>query len=273
MAEKSYGGAHRTVAEDEVSRHAEEVALQGYTVMHGLFPPESLPGWREKVDLAYAKQEEGFGREALASIGELDVCRAPLLTDLDFLVLANHPRVLAVVRRLLGDWVILNLQNAIINRPGAEHHQGAWHRDLPYQNFVISRPLAVNALVAIDAFSAGTGGTHFVAHSHRAESLPSDGYLERNHVAAEVPAGAAIVFDSMLFHRAGSNRSQADRRAVNHMYTVPILKQQYDFPRALGERAGLDAETAKLLGYTCQVPLDDRAWRDARVARQRQAGA
>lgn len=271
MKDKFYGRIEQAQADDVVARHAEEIAVRGFTIVPNLFTAEELAGWRERIDAVYAKQEAEFGADALTAIQELDMCRAPLLYDFEFIRLAAHPVILSVVQRLLGDWFILNLQNAIINRPNKIHHQSSWHRDLPYQNWVISRPLAINALLAIDEFSTITGGTHVVPFTHKTEVLPSDAYIEANRVVAAAPAGSAIVFDSMLFHRAGANTSQIIRRAVNHLYTTPILKQQYDFPRALGERPGIEPAIARLLGYTSQVPLDDRAWRAARAARVNQA--
>jgi ectoine hydroxylase-related dioxygenase (phytanoyl-CoA dioxygenase family) len=181
--------------------------------------------------------------------------------------IAQHPVVMRIVERILGTYFILNLQNAIINRPDRPHHQSSWHRDLPYQNWVISKPLAINALFAIDEFSEITGGTHIVPFTHKTEILPSDEYISSNKMIACVPAGSAIIFDSMLFHKAGENRSKIIRRAVNNLYTTPILKQQYDFPKALGGREEFDLNTLQFLGYTSQVPMDDLAWRNARSAR------
>lgn len=267
MKENFYGRIEQTQVADDIARYAEEIAVRGFTIIPDLFLPAELAAWREKIDSVYHQQEVEFGRGALIAIQELDLCRAPLLYNFEFIKLATHPLVLSVVKQFLGDWFILNLQNAIINRPHQLHHQSSWHRDLPYQNWVISRPLAINALLAIDEFSEITGGTHVVPFTHKTEVLPSDAYIAANRVVAAAPAGSAIVFDSMLFHRAGANKSQNIRRAVNNLYTTPILKQQYDFPRALGERPDFDPAIARLLGYTSQVPVDVRAWRDARTAR------
>jgi ectoine hydroxylase-related dioxygenase (phytanoyl-CoA dioxygenase family) len=268
MKENSYGAREQTQVNDEKSRHIEEITVRGFTIVPDLFSPEELNTWRQKIDTLYAAQESEFGRDALIAIQELDVCRAPLLYDFDFIALATHPRLLSLVKHFLGEWFILNLQNAIINRPGTEHHQSAWHRDLPYQNYVISRPLAINTLLAIDDFSQETGGTNVLPFSHKVENLPSNDYIHNNRVVASAPAGSAIVFDAMLFHKAGSNRSSVIRRAVNHLYTTPMIKQQYDFPRALGEmQSQLDPSLQRLLGFTSQVQLNDRAWRKARASR------
>ena len=268
MKESFYGRIEQTEVNDDIARYAEEIAIQGFTIIPNLFSSAELKVWRDKIDTVYSQQEQEFGKDNLRAIQELDMCRAPLLYDFDFIQLATHPTILAVVSYFLGDWFILNLQNAIINQPHQKHHQSSWHRDLPYQNWVISRPIAINALLAIDAFSEVTGGTHVVPFTHKMEILPSDIYIEANRVVASAPAGSAIIFDTMLFHRAGANSSKNIRRAVNHLYTTPILKQQYDFPRALGERAGLDPDILRLLGYTSQVPIDVRDWRKARAERR-----
>lgn len=268
MSDMFYGVTPSRDQLSTVEAHLEELALYGYSVMHGVLPAEAMPEWRRRIDENYDRQLQEFGEEKLKAIRELDICRAPLLQDAAFIELALHPKVLEVMRYVLGDWFILNLQNAIINRPGQTHHQSAWHRDLPHQNWVISRPIAAGALFVIDEFTAMTGATLFLPTSHRHEVLPSQGWISNHAKTIEAPAGSVILFDAMIFHRAGANRSQIVRRAVNHLYTVPILKQQYDFPRALGNQPFANPEAPKVLGYTSQVPLDASAWRQARLQRR-----
>lgn len=268
MSDKFYGVGPSRGQLNEIESHVEELSLLGYSVMTDAVAADALPAWRQRIDDNYEKQLREFGAERLESIGELDVCRAPLLQDETFIDLAMHPKVLEVVRHILGDWFILNLQNAIINRPGRIHHQSAWHRDLPHQNWVISRPLAVGALFVIDEFTEATGATMFLPTSHRHEILPSQAWISKNGRTVAAPIGSVVLFDAMVFHRAGKNSSRVIRRAVNHLYTVPIIKQQYDFPRALGARSFSDAEVAKILGYTSQVPLNASEWRHERLRRR-----
>lgn len=268
MSDKFYGTQTPRGQLSGVEAHLEELSLVGYSVLHDAIPADSLSGWRQRIDSAYDMQVKEFGEERLASIGETDICRAPVLYDEAFLQLIMNSKVLEVVGRILGSWFILNLQNAIINRPGREHHQSAWHRDLPHQNWTISRPLAIGALFVIDEFTETTGATMFLPASHRNEVIPSQSWIEKSGVTLEAPAGSAILFDAMVFHRAGVNRSKIIRRAVNHLYTVPIMKQQYDFPRALADRSFDDTEVLKILGYTSQTPLDVSAWRQERLRRK-----
>jgi ectoine hydroxylase-related dioxygenase (phytanoyl-CoA dioxygenase family) len=269
--ERFYGGQAPAPVDDPLSYHIEALGSLGYTVVEDVLPEGDLVEWRERIDAVYElQQQEMGGREALVAIADQDICRAPLLYDQAFLSMARHEKVLAIVRRLLGEWVILNLQNAIINRPGERHQQSAWHRDLPYQNWVSSRPLAIGALFAIDPFSELTGSTLVLAHSHRRESIPSQAYISAHAASISASPGSVLLFDAMLFHRAGYNASQQIRRGVNHLYTVPILKQQYDFPQALGDLFHEDAELRRLLGYTSRVPVNVAQWRAER--RDRKAG-
>lgn len=271
MKHKFYGKVVQRQTSGVFDRELEEIARVGYTIIPGVYSADEIEQWRRLIDAVYQRQEDEFGRRALEAIQDLDIARAPLLYQDEFLGMATHPRILSLMNEIFGDWFILNLQNAIINRPQLGHHQTAWHRDLPYQNFTISQPLSVNVLFIIDDFSVQTGSTHVVPCSHLSEYFPSDAYLDAHNTPVVAPAGSAIVFDSMLYHRAGVNTSQAIRRAVNQIYTVPILKQQYDFPRALIAAGRYDnsfnPEVSRLLGFSSQVAMDDRAWRSARAKR------
>ncbi|MEY2633785.1 MAG: hypothetical protein RIR00_2439, partial [Pseudomonadota bacterium] len=169
MKDSFYGHIQQTAVSNRVEEHAEEIRVKGFTVIPNVIEEKDLDGWREKIDRIYAVQEQDYGYEALKSIQELDVCRAPMLYDFSFSRLASSPAITSVVKLLLGDWFILNLQNSIINRSNLVHHQSSWHRDLPYQNWVISKPIAINALIAVDAFSAVTGGTQVVPFTHKQE--------------------------------------------------------------------------------------------------------
>ncbi|MFC1546051.1 phytanoyl-CoA dioxygenase family protein [Pseudomonadota bacterium] len=266
MKENYYGTITQNVVSDNIDLHVEEIKIQGYTVIEDACKSGELETIRSKVDSIYAGQEESFGKERLERIKELDVCRCLPAYDDYFLELATSKKVLSLVERILGGYYILNLQNAIISRPNLRHHQSSWHRDLPYQNFTISEPLALNALFAIDDFSEETGGTIILPFSHQQSVLPSDEYIDKYKMTANIKAGSAVVFDSMLYHRAGYNSSNNTRRAINHVYTNPIIKQQYDFPKLLNGKFKDDPFLNQLFGYSSEVPYDDRDWRNRRLS-------
>ena len=241
----------------------------GYTVVPGGFTASEMEDFASRLDAVLEAQVEEFGADRLQAIGDNLTARCPLVYDDLFLRLAVHPSVLEVSRRLLGDYIVLMQQNGVVNAPGQGHTQTAYHRDLPYQHFVSSRPLAISALFCIDPFRPETGATTVLPGSHLVETFPSDDLAAELDTAVTAEAGSFIVFDSMLFHRAGANRSGRVRRAVNHVYSLPIIAQQIVLPDALGGRHRDDPALARLLGYDSTPARSVAAWREQRLARTR----
>jgi ectoine hydroxylase-related dioxygenase (phytanoyl-CoA dioxygenase family) len=249
--------------------HAEEIATIGFTIVEDVLSPAELELAREKINRAYEAQcAELGGAQALESINDADIARCLLAYDEFFVDLAANDVVVAIVRDLLGDQVVLMSQNGIINRPADDHYQVTWHRDLNYQHFVSSRPLAISALYCIDDFSAETGGTCVLPASHKVEAFPSPEYVERQMLTVAAPAGSVLIFDAMLFHRAGHNRSRHDRLAINHIFTVPMIQQQINLPMALEGRHADDPRLATLLGYTFDPGHSAIEWRRRRLDRR-----
>src|SRR3954464_7029373 len=155
---------------DEDDFAAEEIRQIGYTVIPSGYSADELQLIREKLDTIYAAQIEELGGAAnLKAINDANVARCTVEYDDYFVKLAAHPRLLAIGRRLMSAPFILMSQNGIINRPDDEHYQVTWHRDLNYQHFVSSRPLAMSALYCIDEFSDVTGATAVIPASHNSE--------------------------------------------------------------------------------------------------------
>lgn len=268
MKDKHYGTFKQTDLQDDIDRYVEEIKIRGFTVVENVLTADELAVTREKIDATYLLQEAETGAELLEAIEEKNALRCPLAYDEMFLEIATKSVILAIIERMIGNYFILNQQNVAISYPNQKHHQSSWHRDLPYQNFVISKPIAMNALFAIDEFSKDTGGTIAVPYTHKLETIPSQEYIDKHQVTLEAPAGAVVVFDSMLFHRAGFNKSQKIRRAINHIYTEPIIKQQIDLPEYLGPKYENDPSLKKFLGYETQVPKSVREWRENRAAKK-----
>jgi ectoine hydroxylase-related dioxygenase (phytanoyl-CoA dioxygenase family) len=248
----------------------EEIRISGYTIVAGAVSESELQLVRAKLDEIYEAQVRDIGGEQrLGEINDVNVVRLLLAYDDYFLQLALNPSVLAIVERLLGDYYILMQQNGIINLPNLENYQVSWHRDLSYQHFVCTRPLAVSALFCVDDFSTESGGTHVLPASHKIESFPSQEFMEKHQQCINAQAGSVLIFDSMLYHRAGYNRSNFTRRALNHVYTLPFLKQQISIPEALQGKFSDDAFLAKFLGYESEPGKNVTQWREMKIARSR----
>ena len=269
-----YGIVQRGSASSDAARIAERIRLVGYAVVPGGFSNAEIGDLGTRLEQVMARQADEFGGpDRLAAIGDALTARCPLVYDDTFLALAAHAGVLAICRELLGEYVLLMQQNGVINPSGQRHTQLAYHRDLPYQHFVSSRPLAVSALFCIDPFTADTGATTLIPGSHRMEQFPSDSVAAELDTSVIADPGSFIVFDSMVFHRAGENRSGRPRRAVNHVFSTPIIAQQISLPDALNGRHADDPALARLLGYGASPAPSVTAWRERRLARQSASAA
>jgi ectoine hydroxylase-related dioxygenase (phytanoyl-CoA dioxygenase family) len=267
MERGAYGVREAAVAGDAIDRHAERIRLVGYTIVPSNLPPAFVADVSRRLDALLERQTAAFGRDNMAAIGDAGTVRCPLAEDGVFLQLATHADILALCRRLIGDYVVLMQQNGIVTAPQQPHTQMAHHRDLPYQHFTSSRPLAVSALFCIDPFREETGATSVIPGSHRLEHYPSPEVAAALDSPLEAPPGSFLVFDAMLFHRAGHNRSAQPRRAVNHVYTIPLIAQQISLPDALGGRYADDPGMARLLGYDAAPSRSAVEWRRRRLAR------
>lgn len=268
MTSPTHRYGNSPLSRDDGDLPHQEVMRAGYTVLKGILNEGQLEYCRDAIDRLVVSQCEGFSATALASVGELDLVRSPLVDDDFFLFsVARASLVRQIVESVIGSYCLLHLQNAVINRPDRGHHQSAWHRDLPYLDRTCSSPLAVSALLCVDTFSIDSGCTWCLPGSHRVAGAPSDEFLARHAVAVEADAGDVILFDSMMFHRAGVNTSSFPRRAVNNVYSVGIIRQQIDLPRALGGRFSDDPELAIFLGYSSNAPVSAYEYRKQRLSR------
>ena len=265
-AEHAYGVRERASG-DELALHAEHIHLSGYSVLPTSMTSTEIADLRERLDSVLERQTLEFGAERMSGIGDARTARCPLVDDEAFLRLATYPPLLALCRQLLGDYIVLMQQNGIVNSPAGTHTQASYHRDLPYQHFVSSRPLAVSALFCVDPFRPETGATTLIPGSHRIEAFPSTEVAAATDVSVGAEPGSFIVFDSMLFHRAGTNTSGAPRRAVNHVYTIPIIAQQISLPAALNGRYADDPALRRLLGYESEPARSAADWRERRLRR------
>jgi ectoine hydroxylase-related dioxygenase (phytanoyl-CoA dioxygenase family) len=243
--------------------HVEEVKILGYSIVPAVLDNSAVAECRERIDGLHRRQiETGDGARQLANINDSNIVRCLLADDPFFLSLPTNERILSVVQLLLGDYFILQQQNGVLNPSDVENHQGAWHRDLPYQHFVSSRPVAVSALFCIDCFDEKTGGTFVLPCSHKIEAFPSERFVGAHEVGVIAEPGDVIVFDSMVFHRAGVNTSGRMRRGINHVFALPILRQQISIPRSLKGRWSDDPRLARLLGYDSDTPDNVQEWRE-----------
>ena len=255
---------HKPTSKED--HHVEEINRDGYTVFENLVTEEDLSCIRNLMDEHYQQQAREIGGEnMLYEIGDSDSVKHLLVYDDIFMRLASRENLMSIIKRFLGDYFTLNLQNGIINRPNIYNPASLWHRDLFYQHYTSSRPLAISVLYCIDDFNEETGGTVLLPGSHKHEEFPSRDYTLKHQSQVSIKAGSAMVFDPMMYHRAGFNKSNTIRRGISHIFTLPSYKQQISFPRILKGKYSDNPFLRKLLGYDCETADNLLDWRKQRL--------
>lgn len=128
------------------------------------------------------------------------------------------------------------------------------HRDGDQFKADASFELMVNVMFCLDDFTTANGGTWFVPGS--CEWARDRWPTPQEIVAAEAPAGSAIVWVGSMMHGGGANTTDTMRRGVtisyNHAWLAQSEKLLLSIPlhvaRALPERA------QRLIGYQVHQP-------------------
>ena len=265
---KSYGINKSNAIVDEIDCRIEEFTHLWYTILENVIPDHELVLLRSELHRIYDQQELEFGRENIEEINGKYMARALLCYSDAYLELARKDAIISFVRKILGNYFILHLQNGIINMPNEEHHQSSWHRDLPYQNWVASEPIGCNAFYCLDEFSPETGATILLPYSHKIDHAPSAQYMEKHAIQLTAKPGSVVLFDSMLFHKAGYNYSKdIIRRGINNFYARSIVRQQINLPEMLKGKYSEDPFMNMLLGYDAQTSLNVRDFRNRRLSK------
>lgn len=193
--------------------------------------------------------------------------------------LVQNPKALALVEHILGPEFLLSSNEAHIVRPGGSPmglHVDQWWlpterpADEPHARVAgttranirtggpeptagpIWQPAVCNVIYMISDFTASNGATRIVPRSHRSGHQPS-GTIPHPHesIAAEGPAGTALVFEGRTWHAAGLNVSNGPRIGMPTYYCGPQFRQLCNY--TLGTRREVLREASpqllKLLGF------------------------
>jgi hypothetical protein len=170
-----------------------------------------------------------------------------------------HPLLLGVCDTVLGPSCAryqLNLAHLLERLPGAG--QQFWHQDEVVWNLVPEpKPeLQVASVIALVDFTADNGATRVFPGSHRWEAgrYPTDDEA----VAAEMPAGSAIVYLGSTFHGGGAHSGTQPRRGVHLSYTLGWLRTEENNYLAVPPdvAARLPRQCQEVLGYSVHDAIE-----------------
>lgn len=169
--------------------------------------------------------------------------------------LVDHPRVLALLDRLLLPGYLLSQLQTINIAPG-ENAQ-LLHPDDGF--YPVPRPrkaLSAATIWAIDEFTAENGATMLIPGSHRWPDgrTPQEDDIR---VPGVMPAGSCVFFLGTLWHGGGANRSASARLAVTAQYCEPWLRTQEAFTLSTSRDTvrAVSPEIRRMLGYSIHPPF------------------
>jgi len=250
----------------EIRVPVEEIERNGYTLLKGLLSADDCERMRKATARVYQEEAAELGGiDLMAKIGDAGVSRSPFLRDESFLVPLKLPVIVAIARHFLGKAAQINLQRVVISSPSEVHTAATWHRDFSYQDFTSSRPLALTALAMLDGSNPQNGGPLVLAGSHRHERFPTDEFVQRHAVPMICEPGDIFLMDSACYHRGGLNVGNEIRHSVVTIYTVPVIRQNVDYPRLLAGKYSSDPELRMLFGYNTKMPSSDLEYRLAKL--------
>ena len=219
----------------------------GFVVLEGAIEPALVAELRGALERL--ERERGVGFAGTGFEGRRTVRIYNLLAHGEvFQRVPVHPGVLPAVEAILDEGLQLSSLSAITLAPGEEAqpvHADSQLIPLPRPHL----PIAVNAMWALSDFTEANGATRVVPGSHLHDHAPEYGEPYET-IAAEMPAGSVMLFDSQLWHGGGANRTAERRWAVACYYCAGWIRQQENqqlglptelvaaFPRRLQELCG-----------------------------------
>ena len=115
---RAMGCEEFTQFESVIDGYVEEVRVNGFAVLPDVLDSDMIKMLANKVDEISKQQVAEISNLGnLAEINDANIVRALLAYDEAFLDLAVQPLFLLLMQKLLGEYFILQMQNAIINHP------------------------------------------------------------------------------------------------------------------------------------------------------------
>ncbi len=232
---------------------------EGYAVVEDVLRSTELTALREALYSVAAKIRNEIGEQKLKEAAELSVQRFPMRYEPVLLTLLETPELLALVDEFLSAKAVMRFQVGVI-MPGKSRRQPA---DLPWQdyhaNFLhvgrIPR-LALDCALYITDVTAESGAVEVFPSSHLCGESLSGNESAEAPLSVSLTAGSMLVIDGALWHRELPNESEEEKLYVTHQFSLPIMKQQFDYCKGLGEETvlSLPERTRRLLGWEARVP-------------------
>ena len=207
----------------QIAEHCERIDRDGYTIVEGVVSSAIREELIQALLRVERDQDIGFAKTSFEGTRTVRIYNL-LAHDPAFWQVPLNECVLPIAEKVLDRELLLSSLSAITLAPGQEAqpiHEDTQQIPLPRPH----APIAINALWALTDFTEENGATRIIPGSHRYDSPPAYGGIY-DTIAAEMPAGSVMIFDSQLWHAGGSNRTDQRRFSMSCYYCAGWLRQQ-----------------------------------------------
>ncbi len=169
------------------------------------------------------------------SASSTEIIRNPHLSVEWARAAVRAPRLLAAVQDAIGPRVAVENTFLVVKWPGG--FDVPWHQDGIGATLELDPGRSVSAWLAISDATADNGCLVVAAGSHRGGYLPvskeaahsgergradqAAGFTSDDSMAVPLRAGSAVLMDSCLLHRSGTNTNNGVRVGLNVRYVAP----------------------------------------------------
>jgi hypothetical protein len=257
---------------------------QGYLMLEDFYAPELIAAARERIYQLLEQEPDRtshfYGDEENPS--QARVWNLPGKGEI-FRQICSDERMLAIMRPILGEDLMLSSFAANVLHPGAQAQEA--HVDYPYWDLHArdrwpgslnaSYHLAVEAVIPLDEFTLENGATAIVPGSQRLARWPDSAEFQERHVRATMRPGTLLLFPALLWHAGQTNRSQRSRATLLGSYTIKSIKPIEDWSRCIDRETalGYDQPMRDLLGlhYPYPAVMDALPARSSEGAKSQQS--
>lgn len=223
---------------------------QGYYVLENLLTAEEVSACESEIDrlhhlgAGYKEQGDARGKhfqlEPYAKSEDQD--GLPVLRKIEqtrefsevFKDLSRHPKLLTVVRKLLGEDLLL-FRSTLMLKPAHHGSAHSFHQDSAY--WPMRPPALVTVSIALTDSTPENGCIQVIPRSHEWGMQEWGAITQESGVLSnrpdldtsevfEVPlkAGSALMFHSLVVHGSGPNRSPRPRHTALYAYFPPTVR-------------------------------------------------
>lgn len=213
------------------SEQRRQMDEEGYFLLENAIEPIGLERVRESYDKVQNETEEAWRQSVIVGTYTGGYGNGPNAhtmspdhsKDTTFLELANNPKVIPLLEKIVGPEVQVHEMLCHCHHSGTDAHT-AWHRDWPPWNHP-QYILKAKVFYFLDDQDEEMGCFSLVPGSHKSPNpAPKDQYM--GPALEEMPgmkkmigaAGSAIIWNVLCWHTGLANTSRKDRRLIIYGY-------------------------------------------------------